>query len=316
MPTATTAPTVAPASVQWTLDAYLKTPRIISRDLTALAVQNFVADRVFTRGTPEQVAGGNAVFQKSESIYLDSTRDFEEIGVRSKFPRAGWSEDLFTAAVHQYGLEVPISYLSIRRNARDIAARALKKLANNSVKFIDTKMFVVMNAEVTAGNAQTTAATATWAGGSAKILKDFANARLLINKADQGYNMDTVLLSNDDLATLVTDPGILSVLARESGNQASTGEVSQILGIRQIIGTNRLAQGTAWFLEAGTVGTIADEQPDPQEGYAAYDPGADSAQLWVRTYDDVDNSQWVIRCMRSPAMWIAEPKALVKMTGL
>jgi hypothetical protein len=214
---------------------------------------------------------------------------------------------------------VPIAYLSIRRNARDISIRAMRKLANNIVKFVDAKMFTLMQAEVTAGNAQTVATTGgfQWTNASANILKDFAAAKLLIDQADQGYSMDTVLLSNADLATLLTNSALLAVLGREGpDNQASSGEVSRIFGLRNLIGTNRLAQGTAWFLDSGVVGTIADEQPDPQEGYTTYDVGVNAPPMWVRVYDDVTNSQKVIRAMRTPAMWIAEPKALVKMTGL
>lgn len=317
MPTAASAPTVTPGGVQWTLEAYLKQPRIVSRDLTSIVSQNFVADRVFQRGSPEDVAGGYAIYQKSEPLYLDSTRDLEEVGPRAVFPRAFWTEDLNTAQVHQYGIEVPLSYLTFRRSNRDMMPRLLYKVGNSIVKFFDGKLFTLLNAEVTAGNIQTTTATASWTGGSQKILADFAKAARLIYQADLGYVMDTVLLSAVDYATLLTDAGILAVLGREGAdNQASAGEVSKILGIRQIIESNRLAQGTAWFMQAKVVGTIADEAPAPQEGFTTFDPGADMATMWVRTYDDVSNSQWVVRAMRSPAMWVAEPKAAVKMTGL
>ena len=55
-----------PGSPTLTVDALLKQPRLLARSLTNLVAKRFVADKLFTKGTPEQVAGGAAQYQKSE----------------------------------------------------------------------------------------------------------------------------------------------------------------------------------------------------------------------------------------------------------
>lgn len=311
----TPASLVTPASIQWTVDAYLKRPPIIVRDLNALTTQRYVADRIFARGTPDQVAGGSAIFQRSESIFPDAGRDVEEVGVRSAYPRMTFSEDLFTAIVHQYGLEFPVSYLNIRRNARDNVTRGLIKLANAMVRYVDTKAMSLITTDT---GVQTSNATAAWSGGTANIVKDIANARRLIEAAEQGYELDTMIVSLVEEQSLLSNATLLSLLPRETtSGQLTTGIAAPLLGLRQIIATPRLTTGTVLFMQSGVAGTIADEMPAPEEGFTTYDPGAgsDGRPVHVRIYDDVERSQRVVRGMRSPAMWLAEPLSVVKMTG-
>src|SRR5213075_777744 len=88
-----------------TAEALLKMPRLIARQLTSLIEYRFVADQIFSRGTPDQVQGGAVLYQRSESIY--PTQSAGEVGPRSGYPRSGWTEAVFAAMVHKYGLEVP-----------------------------------------------------------------------------------------------------------------------------------------------------------------------------------------------------------------
>ena len=301
-----------PGSPTLTVHALLKSPRTLSRNLTALASKRFVADRLLARGTPEMVAGGAAVYQQSENIYPD--RNVQEVGVRAEFPRAGWTEAIFTAAVHKYGLEIPISFESIRRNQLDQVARAQRKLANAIVKFVDG---VTMTMLLAAGSGLLTgAASGDWSTAATDIAADIAKAKQAIYDQDEGYDPDTIVLNSAQELDLLSDKDIRDAMPRETQSSTiQTGNPPLLLGLRQMLVTNSLTAGKVIIAESKTLGTIADEQPEPGEGYVGYDPGSDKASVYVKIYDEDKFDDRVVRCARWPAMWIAEPKAGYIITG-
>ena len=307
-----TYPTYPGGGPQLTVDASLRFPQLILRALTDLTYQRFVADRIFMRGSAAQVAGGAAVFQRAETLFPD--RGAEEVGIRSEWPRSGWTvPDLFAAAVKQYGLETPIHDLSIRRNQIDVLARAQRKIANALVKFVDATAMATIIADAAV---QTTTATATWNNAGAKIITDLANLRGLIQNVDLGYVMDTLIINPAQETSMLIDANVSNILPRESGiAPQATGVTVPIMGLKQIIATNQLTAGTVIALQSGVVGTIADEAPDPRESYVGYNPGAGQANLFVKTYRDDDEDTTIVRGARFPAMWIAEPKSAAVMTG-
>jgi len=306
-------PTYPGGGPQVTVDSAIQNPNIIARALTDLAYQRFVADRVLMRGTSDQVRGGAAVFQRAESLFPD--RGAEEVGVRSEWPRSGWTvPDLFAAAVKKYGLEVPISDESVRRNAMDVMARAQRKLANAVVKFVDQ---VAMTLIETDPAVQTLTAGATWSTGTS-IIADLASARNKIQNIDLGYVADTLIINPAQELSMLTNTTLQSILPRESTprNATLTGSPVPILGLQQILVTNQITAGTGIVLNSGVVGTIAEEAPDPREGYVGYNPGANQPNIMVKRYREEDRDEWILRAARFPAMWISEPQAAVVISGM
>jgi hypothetical protein len=307
-------PTYPGGGPRITVDTAMKFPNIIARALVDLTYQRFVADRILAKGTPEQVAGGAAIFQRAEGIFPD--RVAEQVMPRSEWPRSGWTvPDLFAAAVKKLGLEVPISDEARRRNQLDVLARAQRKLANAVIKFVDG---LAMTMITTDAAINTYTASNTWTGGSANILGDLAAGRNLVNNADLGYAVDTLVINPAQETAMITDATIRGILPRESTprNAAITGQPVPLVGLRQILVTNQMPAGKAILLESGTAGSIADEAPLPDEGYNAYNGGADEPTLYVKQYREDDRDETIVRCARFPAMWIAEPKSVVYMQGL
>jgi hypothetical protein len=305
-----TYPSIVPS---YTVGALMRQPNLISRDLTNITNNRFVADRILARGNASQVAGGVAVYQMSESQFL--TRDPEEVGVRSKYPRASWTSAIFTAVVRKYGLEVPIADETVRRNAIDEFNRAELKLANGLIKFIDT---VAMNMILTDANVLTAAASGDWSTPATDIISDLANARMQIANQNEGYEADTLIVNPAQNLDLLVDGGIRDALPREGGAGAvSTGRPVPILGFRQILETPALAAGTVLVVTSNIVGTIADEAPEAAEGYRTYTPpgSANVAPVYVKQYREEDVDETIVRAARFPAMWLAEPKSAFKITG-
>lgn len=303
-----------PGQPELTVDILLKQPRLLARALTDLAAKRFVADKLFARGTPEMVAGGSARYQRSETIYPD--REIEEVGVRSEFPRTGWSEEILTAVVHKYGLEVPISFESIRRNQMDQMARAQVKLSNALTKYVDGKAMALLLTDPDVG---TFGATGDWSTAATDIIFDIAKARKAISDQDEGYEADTLVVNPAQELDLIADKDIRDALPREGGGPRPgvvTGNAAPILGLTQILVTPQLTAGKVIVCNSKVIGTIADEKPGPEEGYSSYQPtGGNFAPLFVKVYEDTERDTKIIRCMRLPAMWLAEPKAAVVLTA-
>jgi hypothetical protein len=301
---------------QITVEALLRQPRLIARALTDLVQLRYVvADRFFARGTSDQVAGGAALFQMSESIFTD--RDPEEVGVRSEYPRASWTEAVFTAIVRKYGLEVPVSDEAKRRNQMDVVQRAQRKLANAMVKFIDAVAIPTIT-----GNAliNTMAASGDWTAAATDIVSDIANARALILNQNEGYNPDTLIVNPAQELDLLIDVDIRSALPREGGApqpSVLTGRPVPILGLDQVLVSPTLPAGTVLVGESGIAGTIADEAPLPDEGYVSYQSGVgpNVGQVYVKLYREDNVDETIVRAARFPAMWVSEPKAITKITG-
>ena len=111
---------------------------------------------------------------------------------------------------------------------------------------------------------------------------------------------------------------VANYLPRESTprNAVVTGNTVPILGLRQILVTNQIAAGTGIMVNSDVVGSIAEEPPDPAEGYTSYDPGGGQPAIQNKTYRHERVDETILRAARFPAMWIAEPKAAVYMQGL
>jgi len=302
-----------PGSPKLTVDILLKQPRLISRALSSLTSKRFVTDRIFSRGSSAQIAGGAALYQKSESIYPD--RNVEEVGLRGEWPRTGWTEEIFTAVVHKYGLEVPIADETKRRNALDQLMRAQIKLGNAVVKYVDTKAIALLRTEATR---LTMVATADWTTAATDIVLDIARAQALIEDQDEGFVGDVLVVNPAQQLDLIIDKDIRDALLQAGSTVRSsllTGQAMPIMGLRNIITTGQMPAGEALLVSSGVTGTIADEQPEADENYSLYSPAAGFSPVYVKTYRNDNVDETIIRAARFPAMWISEPKSYVHITG-
>lgn len=294
----------------YTVQAYLKNPRVIARQLTNLTYNRFIADKMCLVGSPESVAGGSARYQRSEDIFL--SRDAETTAIGTEFPRAGWSEDVLTAVVEQHGLEVPINGLAIRRNQIDQMQRALRKLANSVVSFVDGIAIATIE-----GDADILTDTGTAWSTEGAAIADIAEAKKVIREQNQGYEADTLIVHEDQNLDMLLDARLQAVQPRESNrNQIMSGDVIPFLGLRQILVTNQITPATAILMDSSMAMTIADEQPAPEEGYMAFSPGPEFRPIQTLVYKEDRTSNFIIRGVRWPAMWIAEPKAIFRLTTI
>lgn len=296
--------------------ALLKQPQVISRDLLNILIQRggFLADQLLISGTPEQVAGGSAVFQRSGSAYVEAGRDVEEIAEDSDWPRAGWTEQILTELVRQYGLEIPLSNLTIRRNQMDQVTRAERRLANQIVKFVDTIAITLLRTDP---GIQTMAGSAVWTNPATDVIGDVASAQQLMDVIDEGLSGSVLVLNKTRRAPLIRNTALRDALKTINGSQiVQTGNVSNFLGLDNIYFTNQIPATEALIVDPGVAGTIADEPPDAAEGWQAYDPGPGFRPIYVQVYRENRPKRTVVAAGRWPAMGLVEPRAVVKITGI
>jgi hypothetical protein len=302
---------------RYTVEALLKRPDVMARAITELAnlaEQGFFTDVIFARGTPEQVAGGAALYQRSESKFPD--RDPEEVMPRANYPRTGWTAELFAAAVHKYGLEVPIPDEARRRNALDQVQKAQVLLANAVVRFVDTLTSDLIMSDsdvldVPGGD---------WGDKTYDKIPDIASARAAIANQNLGYVADTAIVHINQDLQLITDKNIRDALPRENNAVSSvlTGRPVPLLGLRRIIATPNIPEDTVLILAAKLGGTVADEAPIPDENYTTYQAGqtgyGDSfAPVYLKRYREENADETIVRAARFPAMWLTDPKAIVRL---
>jgi hypothetical protein len=296
-----------------TVEAMLKQPRLLARRLTDLTNKRFVADALLARGTADQVSSGAVLYQRSESIYADDNPS--EVMPRAEYPRTGWSETVLAAAVHKHGLEFPVSDEQKRRNAMDVIQRGQRKLANSIVRYVDSLVItkILADPDIQTGGG------ADWTTANTDIVAEIATAIAAIQNVEEGYEPDTLVVNPAQNLDLIIDADIRAALPREStGSTASvlTGRPVPLLGLTQILVTSQMTAGKALIATSNVLGTIADEAPAADEGYVQYNPGGNYAPINTKVYRNENVDETIVRAMRLPAVWIAEPKSGYILTSI
>jgi hypothetical protein len=196
------------------------------------------------------------------------------------------------------------------RNAMGEVERQLQVLRNTMVRDIDTAFFTAVTSAITL----TRAATAVWSNTStATIRKDINKARLNIKTAVTpnatakdflGFNPTHLLLSTASEADLLNSPEFTSLIfgSVNPSNVSSLNDLpdgGNVLGLKPLVSPN-LPAGTAYVVEAKTVGGYADERP------------LQATEL----YEKRENELWRSDASRSTAVFIDEPLAICSITGV
>lgn len=291
-----------------TISRFLNSPAAVSRRLRTLAENRFIADTLLTGRY--QVQGGSILYEQTESIY--TARPPEVVNPGAEYPRSAATPGTAAmASVFKWGQDVPVTDEHVGRYGRRAVDVAMLKIVNYLVKQVDTISLTAINSAVTATAAATGGGN--WSGASADPLLDLMLAKAAIISLDQGYDPDTVVVSDTAYARLVSNSKIVAGLQRESDQSITrTGDVLSIAGLR-ILPTNNLpVAGNAFVVDSAMLGGIAYERiPSPE--YTG-DP-ANGVESFTRR-DPSSNDQWIVRGRRPVVPIIQEPGAGYKISGV
>jgi hypothetical protein len=288
-----------------TISRFLNSPTLVSRQLRTLAQQRYIADTLLSQRF--QVSGGAVLYETGESIFTaDNPR---AVAPGSEYPlTAAPTGAASVAKTVKWGQDTEITDESIARQNMNPVSRALLKLVNQNVKFIDGVALSAIASAVTA----TAAVAASWNTATAsQILTDIAQAKATILALNQGYSPDTVVLSDAAWARAYAAFTSGGFLPREGTNSVVTGEFPVIDGLRFLPTPNLATAGTVLILDSTMLGGMADENLGGP-GYT----GAGPLGVEGKSIREDEKDLYRLRMRRVTVPIITEPAAGYVLTGV
>lgn len=290
-----------------TINRFLNNPTLVARRLRTLLEQRYIADTLLTgRFT---VSGGAVTYETGEAIGTGENPRAVQPGM--EYPLTNPANGTASIAkTVKWGQDALVTDESIKRRQMDPVNRALTKLANQNVAYIDSVALSAISSAVTA----TAAAAASWATATAQqILRDVALAKANIVALNQGYMPDTVVVDDINWAYAMTAFAGAGYVPRETStaNPVVTGDFPTILGMRWLASPNIPTAGQALVVDSQQLGGMADEDLGGP-GYVK----AGGIGTEIKTIRDDDNDRYRLRARRVTVPVVVEPAAARKITGL
>jgi hypothetical protein len=285
-------PTVSGTRV--TVDMMLNQATRITRMISDLSLQRFIADRVFANGGG--VSGGAVIYDVADLNELYAARDVEKIEPGGEFPLiTGLERGPLVAEVEKWGGKVYITDEAKDRNDTAKFTRLMRQLTNTIIRKINARCIETMLAAVTTYNQ--TVVGRNWnavvtAGASASTAsmypaRDFALAQQMAEEDELGIVYDLWLLNPAQYAQLIIIHGALGLR-----------ELLDSLNL-SIYVSNRVPAGTAYAVAQGQVGQIRIEKP-----------------LGTETWRDPDHERTFVQSGVRPLFFVDNPYAILQFTGL
>lgn len=296
-------PTISGDTVS--ISRFLNNPTLIARRLRTILEQRFIADSLLTGRFV--VSGGAVQYETGESLF--TADDPRAVAPGSEYPITSAPTGAASIAkTVKWGQDTFVTDESIARQQMQPVNRALSKLGNQNVKYVDSVALSAISSAVT----QTTAAAAVWTTATAaQIFKDVALAKANIVALNQGYDPNVVVVSDLAWANALSAFVAAGLLPREQANPVATGEFPEIGGLRWLVTPNLPTANTALVLDTNVLGGMADENLGG-EGYAS----AEGVGVEVKSIRDEENDQYRLRARRVTVPIVLEPAAAWKLTGL
>ncbi|NDK91042.1 hypothetical protein GYA93_15830 [Gordonia desulfuricans] len=298
------APTISGDKV--TISTFLNSPTLVSRRIRELAEQRFIADALLTARL--QVSGGAVLYEQGETIFSD--RAPESVAPGSEYPLTTNSHGTpQLAKTEKWGQDSLVTDESISRQNMDPVNRALTKQVNHLVKTVDSLALSAIASVIDGTNSA--AAAAVWDGSSAKILSDVFDSVAKIRALNDGFEPDTLVVTDLMLAKIMADKDVAAYRAREDkANPVYTGDFPVIGGVRILASPNLPAAKTAYLVDTAQLGGMADEKIGGP-GYSSQG----GVGVEAKSIRDDDRDQWRIRARRVTVPIVLEPKAVFAITG-
>lgn len=291
------APTISGDNV--TISRFLNNPTLVARRLRTLLEQRYIADTLLSGRF--NVEGGAVTYETGESIF--SGENPRAVGPGSEYPLV--SPATGTASIAKtvkWGQDALITDESIKRRQMDPVNRALLKLANQNVKYVDSVAIAAIASAVTAS----ANALADWSTATAEqILTDVALAKANIINLNEGYDPDVVVIDDVNHAYAMARFAAAGLMPREGANNpVITGSFPVINGMTWLATSSGAATNKALVADSRQLGGMADEDLGGP-GYAK----VGGVGVEVKTIRDDENDQYRVRARRVTVPVVVEPSA-------
>ena len=289
------------------INRFLQNPSLFSRRLRTLAENRFIGDVILPARYALQ--GGSLIYEQNEGIYSD--RPVEAVAPGSEYPLTTISTGpAAVASAKKWGQDSIVTDESIKRLLMDPVNRAMVKMVNAMVKHVDSLALAAVASAVT----QTSAATASWTPGTANTnpLLDVMSAIAVIRGLNQGFEPDTLVVSDTKYAHLMNNATVLNAFRREDpSNPVYSGSLpGPIAGLRVLTTPNLPVANSALLLDSTQLGGMADEDLGGP-GYTGQIKGVEGKSM---RRDESDG--WRLRVRRVTVPVVVEPNAAYVITGI
>lgn len=289
-----------------TISRFLNDPTLIARRLRTLLEQRYIADALLTGRFA--VEGGAVVYETGESIFTADNPRAVAPGSEYPLTSAGTGSASIAKTV-KWGQDALVTDEAIKRLKMDPVNRALTKLANQNVKYVDSVALAAIASAVTATAAAPAAASAMTA---AQWITTVMLAKQNIVALNQGYDPDTVVLEDLPWGYAMAAFIAAGLTPRESADTALlTGEFPTILGMKWLASPNVPTSGVGLVVDSTQLGGMADEDLGGP-GYVK----VNGIGVETKSIREDDEDQWRLRCRRVTVPVVVEPAAGRKITGL
>lgn len=281
-----------------TIDMLLKNPQYIESRVANLALENFIAPYIFAQGPALTTGVVKYDTVLKNDLYL--TRGLRTIAEKAEYPIVDAAEPAPSVAIAgKFGGQYEISYEAQRRNAIDVMDRVQVKMANDQVQKVDADAMDLFAADDNVPEFD--AAGNGWGDAvNGNIFLDIARASSTIRNQRLGYRGNLVLINPAENISIMSSEAIRAALPRENPatNPVLSAQINGLFGL-EWIESEHVPMGTAYLLQRGAIGTIADEVP------------------WnVRVIDEPKRDVTIMLGGRTTVQFITDPLAAVRITGV
>lgn len=286
------------------INRFLRSPGAVSRRLRTLLEQRYIADALLSQRL--RAEGGAISYETGESIF--SGENPRAVAPGTDYPLVSIGDGTASLAkTVKWGQDTIVTDESIARQRMQPVERSMTKLANQSVKYIDSVALSAVASAVT----QSTAASAAWTTATAEqMLEDVMLAKANVLALNEGYDPDVIVLSDLAWAYAFSKFVAAGFLPREAGNPLATGNFPMVGGMIWLPTPNLPVAATALVADRTQLGGMADENLGGD--YQAAGPnGVESKSI----REDAED-RYRLRARRVTVPVVLEPAAGWKITGL
>lgn len=272
----------------------------LARRVRTLAEQRFIADAILTQRLVAQ--GGAILYETGEELFAPD--DPEAIEPGGEYPLSQVDEgELAAAKTTKWGRDIPITDESIARRKMTPVNKAITRLVNRMVKFVDSAALGVVASKITA----TSAASAAWTTAEA-ITESVELAKARAEESGEGHTLDTIVLKPTHYARVMALFLKADLLPREAANPLITGKWPEVLDLTWLRSPH-VPSTVPLVINSEELGGMADEDLGGP-GYSKADRGIE-----VKSIRKDETDGYLLRSRRVTVPVVTDPTAGVQITG-
>ncbi len=298
-----------------TIHRFLKEPTLVARRLQTLLDLRYVAD--FLLRERLTAAGGSITYESGEPLGTSENPRAVAPGAEYPLVTIGGGA-ISTARTTKWGQDALVTDEAISRLKMSPVNRALTKLANQNVMFVDGLALSAIVSALTASGS-TRPATASWrlpATTAEQILRDVLLAKADAAQRELGIDHDTVVLDDITYAWVKSKFIASGYLPRES-TIVTDGAFPRVEGLTWVP-TSHGPSAVAALVDTDLLGGMADENIE-SPGYVRAGVGVNGqrvAPVESKTIREDQEDRYRLRARRVTVPVILEPYAGTLITGV